>query len=74
MSAEMIQNAIAQSNNAALIEFLEDKTLPIQEAEKIYNAFKTDKQIVGQVAANLSFYVLPSMNVTKSTVRRWSPF
>ncbi len=54
MRTEMIQNAIAQSDIAALIEFLEEKTLPIEEVETIYNAFKTDKQIVGQVAMNLS--------------------
>lgn len=54
MSAEKIQNAIAQSDNAALIELLEDKTLPIEDVEKIYNAYKTDKLIVGQVAMNLS--------------------
>lgn len=54
MRTEMIQNAIAQSDIAALIEFLEEKTLPIEEVEAIYNAFKTDKQIVGQVAMNLS--------------------
>jgi len=54
MSAEMIQNALAQSDTAPLIELLEDKTLPIEEVQSIYNAFKTDKLLVGQVAMNLS--------------------
>ena len=38
MSAEKIQNAITQSDTAVLIELLEDKTLPIEEVEKIYQA------------------------------------
>lgn len=54
MSAEKIQNAITQSDTAALIELLEDKSLPIEDVEAIYNAYKTDKLIVGQVAMNLS--------------------
>ena len=54
MSTEALQNAIAQSDTALLIELLEDKTLPIEEVQAIYNAFKTDKQLVGQVAMNLS--------------------
>ncbi|ADR35152.1 hypothetical protein Sulku_2493 [Sulfuricurvum kujiense DSM 16994] len=54
MSAEKIQNAITQSDTAVLIELLEDKTLPIEEVEKIYQAYKNDKLIVGQVAMNLS--------------------
>ncbi|MFY9141835.1 hypothetical protein [Sulfuricurvum sp.] len=54
MSAEMIQNALAQSDTSALIELLEDKTLPIEEVQSIYNAFKSDKLLVGQVAMNLS--------------------
>lgn len=54
MSAEKIQNAIAQSDTAVLIELLEDKTLPIEEVDKIYQACKNDKLIVGQVAMNLS--------------------
>jgi len=54
MSAEKIQNAVTQSDTTALIELLEDKTLPIEEVEAIYNACKTDKLIVGQVAMNLS--------------------
>lgn len=54
MSTEMIENAIAQSDTAALIELLEDKSLPIEEVKAIYDAFKTDKLLVGQVAMNLS--------------------
>jgi hypothetical protein len=54
MSTETTQNAIAQSNTALLIELLEDKILPIEEVQAIYTAFKTDKQLVGQVAMNLS--------------------
>lgn len=54
MSTEMIKNALAESDTAALIELLEDKTLPIEEVQSIYNAFKTDKLLVGQVAMNLS--------------------
>lgn len=54
MSTEIIQNALAKSDTAALIELLEDKTLPIEEVQSIYNAFKTDKLLVGQVAMNLS--------------------
>jgi hypothetical protein len=54
MRTEMIQNALAQSDTTELIELLEDKSLPIEEVQAIYNAFKTDKIIVGQVAMNLS--------------------
>ncbi|MDD2837741.1 MAG: hypothetical protein AB7U44_02960 [Sulfuricurvum sp.] len=54
MGSETIQIAIAQSDTTALIEALEDKTLPIEDVQTIYNAFKTDKLIVGQVAMNLS--------------------
>lgn len=49
-----VQNAINTSDTSALIELLEDKTLPIEDIQKIYTVFKTDKQIVGQVAMNLS--------------------
>ncbi|MGE4471952.1 MAG: hypothetical protein AB7D20_04070 [Sulfuricurvum sp.] len=54
MGSETIQIAIAQSDTTALIEALEDKTLPIEDVQTIYNAFKTDKLIVGQAAMNLS--------------------
>jgi len=54
MSTKTTQNAIEQSDTALLIELLEDKSLPIEEVQAIYNAFKSDKQLVGQVAMNLS--------------------
>lgn len=49
-----VQNAINTSDTATLIELLEDKALPIEDVRAIYTAFKTDKQLVGQVAMNLS--------------------
>lgn len=49
-----VQYAIATSDTSSLIELLENKSLPIEEVQSIYNAFKADKQIVGQVAMNLS--------------------
>jgi len=49
-----IANAIEQSDTLTLIELLEDVTLPIDDVQSIYNAFKTHKQLVGQVAMNLS--------------------
>lgn len=54
MASEIIENAISTSDIPQLIECLEDKALPIEEVQSIYNAFKTDKLIVGQVAMNLS--------------------
>ncbi len=54
MSTNTTENAIKQSDTALLIELLEDKSLPIEEVQAIYNAFKSDKQLVGQVAMNLS--------------------
>ena len=54
MADTNVQNAIMTSDTSTLIELLENKTLPIEEVQAIYNAFKTDKQIVGQVAMNLS--------------------
>jgi len=54
MSTATVSYAIEHSDTLALIEFLEDKTLPIEEVRTIYNAFKEDKQLVGQVAMNLS--------------------
>lgn len=54
MSASAIETAIAESDITKLIDFLEDKTLPIENVEAIYNAFKDNKEIVGQVAMNLS--------------------
>lgn len=49
-----VLTAIEHADTLALIEFLEDKTLPIEEVRAIYDAFSDDKQLVGQVAMNLS--------------------
>jgi hypothetical protein len=54
MSTTTVSNAINNAETLTLIEFLEDKTLPIEEVRSIYDAFRDDKQLVGQVAMNLS--------------------
>ncbi|MCK9373907.1 MAG: hypothetical protein M0P91_12000 [Sulfuricurvum sp.] len=54
MSTETLAQAIEQSDTAKLIELLENKSLPINDVETIYNAFKDHKELVGQVAMNLS--------------------
>jgi hypothetical protein len=54
MSVNALSAAIAESDTAKMIEFLEDKALPIEQVAEIYNAFKANKEIVGQVAMNLS--------------------
>lgn len=54
MSTAMLTSAIEQSDTPKLIEFLEDKSLPIEDVETIYTAFKNHKELVGQVAMNLS--------------------
>ena len=54
MSTMTINAAIEQSNILELVEFLEDKTLPLEDIRKIYDAFSNNKQLVGQVAMNLS--------------------
>lgn len=54
MSTATLNQAIEQSDTLSLIEFLEDKSLPIEDVRKIYDAFKDNKQLVGQVAMNLS--------------------
>lgn len=54
MSASAVETAIAESDITKLIDFLEDKALPIENVEAIYNAFRDNKEIVGQVAMNLS--------------------
>jgi hypothetical protein len=48
------QSAIDNRDIPALIEALEDKELPIEEVKTIYNAFRDEKEVVGQVAMNLS--------------------
>lgn len=54
MASTALENAISTSDIPQLIELLEDKTLPIEDVQSIYNAFKGDKLVVGQVAMNLS--------------------
>lgn len=54
MSLTALTTAIAESDTSKLIEFLEDKSLPIENVEAIYTAFKDHKELVGQVAMNLS--------------------
>ncbi len=49
-----VLTAIERADTLAIIEFLEDKTLPIQDVRAIYDAFSDNKQLVGQVAMNLS--------------------
>ncbi len=49
-----LQKAIENNNIELLIEYLEDKTLSIEDVKTIYFAFRNDKAIVGQVAMNLS--------------------
>ncbi|MGZ5207652.1 MAG: hypothetical protein ACXWB0_01400 [Sulfuricurvum sp.] len=54
MSTTAIGTAIEHSNILELVAFLEDKSLPIEEVQQIYTAFRNNKQLVGQVAMNLS--------------------
>jgi hypothetical protein len=54
MSTANVNQAINNSDTLSLIEFLEDKTLPIEDVRTIYDSFKDNKQLVGQVAMNLS--------------------
>lgn len=54
MSTKTLESALQNQETEYLIELLEDKSLPIESVEKIYYANRDDKQIVGQVAMNLS--------------------
>lgn len=54
MSTTIISTAIENSDIQTLIDLLEDKTLLIDDVHTIYHAFKEHKQLVGQVAMNLS--------------------
>ncbi len=54
MSQNSIENAIDTNKTDKLIELLEDKTLPIEDIKKIYYPFKDHKELVAQVAMNLS--------------------
>lgn len=54
MSQIDIQNAIDMKDEDIIIEALEDKALPIEDVKKIYYPFQDHKEIVAQVAMNLS--------------------
>ncbi len=54
MSKLDIQNEINNKNIEALIELLDDKKLDIEIVKNIYFAFSQNKELVGQVAMNLS--------------------
>ncbi len=54
MTPDDIQQTINNKETAALIELLEDTHLPIESVKAIYFAFQHHKEIVGQVAMNLS--------------------
>ena len=54
MSKTSIEKAIVSQDIPTLIEYLEDKELPIDDIKTIYYAFKENKEIVGQAAMNLS--------------------
>jgi hypothetical protein len=49
-----LQNAIDAKNEEYLLEVLDDKTLNIEFIKKIYFPFRENKEIVSQVAMNLS--------------------
>ncbi len=52
----MSKTSLALKNNDtdAIIELLEDKELPIEDVKVLYYPFRDHKEIVGQVAMNLS--------------------
>ncbi|WP_373004503.1 hypothetical protein [Sulfurimonas sp.] len=54
MSDKDIQNLIEKEDTDNLLEALDDKTLDIELVKKIYYPFRDHKEIVGQVAMNLS--------------------
>ncbi|DAB29928.1 MAG TPA: hypothetical protein CFH84_06935 [Sulfurimonas sp. UBA12504] len=54
MSEIDLHNSIKNKDEAKIIDLLEDKSLNIEMVKEIYFAFKTHKEIVGQVAMNLS--------------------
>jgi hypothetical protein len=54
VSTNTLAHAIEHSDTLALIELLEDISLPIEEVQQVYTAFRDNKQLVGQVAMNLS--------------------
>jgi hypothetical protein len=54
MGIDTLTSAIEQSDTAKLVELLEDKSIPIENVKAIYTAFKNHKELVGQIAMNLS--------------------
>lgn len=54
MVTPAIQTTIDANDKEALIDVLEDKNCPIEDVKAIYYANRDDKEIVGQVAMNLS--------------------
>ncbi|MDH5465198.1 MAG: hypothetical protein OEW60_06175 [Thiovulaceae bacterium] len=50
----MSETLLSEDQKQEIIEILETKDLPIEKVKELYYANKTDKQIVGQVAMNLS--------------------
>lgn len=54
MSTTAITDAITKQDLPVLLEYLEDKELPIEDVKTIYFALRDNKEIVGQAAMNLS--------------------
>ena len=54
MSDITIANHINNDNTQEIIELLEDKSLPIESVKQIYFPYRDNKEIVAQVAMNLS--------------------
>lgn len=54
MSENEIATALQKRDEAALLEALDDRLLQIETVKEIYFAFRDHKEIVGQVAMNLS--------------------
>ena len=54
MAELSIDQAISDQDIQQLIEYLEDKELPIEDVKRIYFACKENKEVVGQAAMNLS--------------------
>lgn len=54
MSKIDLKNIIHSRDEAKIMDLLEDKTLDIEIVKEIYYPFKEHKEIVGQVAMNLS--------------------
>lgn len=54
MTEKEIEKAIESKDEAALLEALDNRALDIKLVQKIYLPFRDNKEIVGQVAMNLS--------------------